>query len=386
MKRQKQRKINRPTYCGITESDAVSHKLHKLNADRSSSGPVIVHEPATKEPEPETFRCMVPDETMFPQFHQGQIVICEPRERSQLRTGSPAFVRVKGRPGFVIRNVEHQQRESVTLWPACKLYPAEIIEATELYDFAAVVAAEKAPPGLRDDNGFVVAKVSNRSVINFNVGPYVYRLIIANRRMWDAAGEEMHACAIESRRLMMISPDVDRDQREEMALHEYVHAWEFHIPKPRNAEERCQLTAMIAKQFQNDLEAAGGIDSLRDMPISPAPEVGRPNPSPLSAKPDAGGRTMILHAWKLHSIGAPQMDALLIWIVFYTDPSDTPTTASMVAAIQVRPTFPAAAAIALAEQILKFPVMVGVDLRVIDLRHAREGLPSGANDRWQSEA
>lgn len=115
--------------------------------------------------------------------------------------------------------------------------------------------------------------------MQFHVGPVSYRLVISNRHVFDADGNELEGCAVEGRRLLILSCIVEPERREEVALHEFTHAWAFHVPQPSNEEERCQLTALIAQQFQKDLDAAGGREALIQMQPAHVPHLGRPAPA-----------------------------------------------------------------------------------------------------------
>jgi hypothetical protein len=120
-----------------------------------------------------------------------------------------------------------------------------------------------------------------KDCINFNVGPFVYRLVVSDRAIFDGEGEELEGVAVEGRRLLILSRIVEVERREDVALHEFTHAWAFHVPKPSDEEERCQLTALVAQQFALDLERQGGREALRELPSTRVPHLGRPK---LAAK------------------------------------------------------------------------------------------------------
>jgi hypothetical protein len=117
--------------------------------------------------------------------------------------------------------------------------------------------------------------------IPFHVGPYVYRLVITDRSLFNAEGDELEGVAVEGRRLLILSFIVEPERREEVALHELIHAWAFHVPTPRTEEERCQLHAMIGEQFRRDLEAQGGREALMQLQPQRVPHLGRPRPGTL---------------------------------------------------------------------------------------------------------
>jgi hypothetical protein len=99
----------------------------------------------------------------------------------------------------------------------------------------------------------------------FHVGPFTYRAVKSDRLVFDEAGNELEACAIEARRLVIISCIVHPTRHEEIVRHEIRHAWEFHFPRPHDAEEECQFFAAISTQFDIDLETAGGREALMEL-------------------------------------------------------------------------------------------------------------------------
>lgn len=97
-------------------------------------------------------------------------------------------------------------------------------------------------------------------------GVHRYVVRIPNQPIFDEHGSELEGICIESRRLILISPTVQINRREEVLGHEVQHAWEFHVPPPRIEEERCQLFATISQQMREDLERQGGIETLQSLP------------------------------------------------------------------------------------------------------------------------
>jgi hypothetical protein len=84
----------------------------------------------------------------------------------------------------------------------------------------------------------------------------------------------MDGLAVESHRLLILSRTLDVDRRSEIAFHEYLHAWGFHVPQPSNEEERCNLASMARQQFDRDLDAAGGEGALRTLPPTKLGNIG----------------------------------------------------------------------------------------------------------------
>lgn len=118
--------------------------------------------------------------------------------------------------------------------------------------------------------------------MNFHVAGVSYRLVVSDRSVFDAEGNELEGCAVEGRRLLIISRIVEPERREEIAMHEISHAWTFHVPKPGDEEERCQFNATISRQFYADLEAQGGREALRQMAMTRVPHLGKPLPQATS--------------------------------------------------------------------------------------------------------
>ena len=115
--------------------------------------------------------------------------------------------------------------------------------------------------------------------IEFHVGPVLYRLVISDRAIFDERGDELEGLAHEGRRLLILSPRVEPDRREEVALHELAHAYQFHFPSPGDDEERAQLFATAAKQLRLDLEAQGGAEALLQIQPQRVPHLGKPAPA-----------------------------------------------------------------------------------------------------------
>ena len=119
--------------------------------------------------------------------------------------------------------------------------------------------------------------MSLTQTIAFHVGPYAYTLIVSDGGIFDDEGFELDGLAVEAHRLLILSRSLDVDRRAEIAFHEYMHAWGFHVPEPRNEEERCNLASMVRLQFDRDLATVGGEAALRDMRPTRLGTIGRPS-------------------------------------------------------------------------------------------------------------
>lgn len=115
-------------------------------------------------------------------------------------------------------------------------------------------------------------------MLQFHIGPHVYRLVISDRSIYDAEGNEMEGAAIESRRLLIVSRIVERDRRYEVALHEFFHAWNFHVPPATDEEHQADLAALVSQQFHADLEEEGGVAALMALEPQAVPRIGSPRP------------------------------------------------------------------------------------------------------------
>ena len=109
-------------------------------------------------------------------------------------------------------------------------------------------------------------------------GVHRYTVRIPNRAIIDQMGDELDGMCIETRRLILLSPTLPAELREEALRHEVQHAWENHVPAPRDAEERAQLAATIDQSFRADIERQGDLAALYDLqpeaislPYSPPP-------------------------------------------------------------------------------------------------------------------
>jgi hypothetical protein len=126
-----------------------------------------------------------------------------------------------------------------------------------------------------------------------HVGPTEYSVVLSDRRIFNAEGDELEAAAIYDRRLIVLSKTIEPARREEVVRHEFYHCWTFHVPTPRSDEESARLHTTVAGQFESDLEAAGGADALLNMRPT-AVVMGRSAPArlmPLPSTAQAIGRT-----------------------------------------------------------------------------------------------
>lgn len=106
--------------------------------------------------------------------------------------------------------------------------------------------------------------------MNFIVtGVHRYVVRIPNKDIYNHLGEELDGLAIESSRLILISPAVQPERREEVLYHELEHCWTWHVPPPTTEEQRCQLSATIMQSARLDLDRQGGIKAL--MGLKPEP-------------------------------------------------------------------------------------------------------------------
>lgn len=129
-----------------------------------------------------------------------------------------------------------------------------------------------------DGQGATAGHIWEASEMQFHVGPVAYTLVISDRSIFDEEGDELEGRAVESRRLLIISHRVEPERREDVALHEFKHAWQFHVPAPTTPEEDCQLFSLASRQFHNDLENQGGAEALRQLRPTRVAHTGRPIP------------------------------------------------------------------------------------------------------------
>lgn len=121
--------------------------------------------------------------------------------------------------------------------------------------------------------------------MQLHVGPTAYTVLLSDRSIYDADGSELEGCVIEFRRLIVLSPIVEPHRREEVAAHEYYHAWLFHVPRPSDEESAAQLHALVAQQFRQDMEAAGGVGALSKLEPRPV-MIGKPVHRPDKRAPE----------------------------------------------------------------------------------------------------
>ena len=115
--------------------------------------------------------------------------------------------------------------------------------------------------------------------MQFRVGPYTYTLVVSDRAIFDADGNELEGVAVEGRRLIILSPIVEPERRPEVACHELYHAFTFAFPAPRTEEEIADFTGLVARQFHQELHEQGGRQALMQMVPRRVPHLGRPAPA-----------------------------------------------------------------------------------------------------------
>lgn len=123
--------------------------------------------------------------------------------------------------------------------------------------------------------------------LSLHVGTTPYSVILSDNSIYDSEGNELEGCAVEGRRLIVLSRIVEPQRREEIAQHEFYHCWLFHVPSPANEEQAAQLHSTVARQFQHDLEKAGGPDVLLNLRPT---RVRLGKPLPTTADRTRGGR------------------------------------------------------------------------------------------------
>lgn len=121
--------------------------------------------------------------------------------------------------------------------------------------------------------------------MKFHVGHIPYAVIVSDRAMFNSDGDPLEGLAVEANRLIIISRSVEPCRRAEIAQHEYLHCWGFHVPQPATEEERCQLGAFVAEQFRLQLDEQGGEDALRNLPPTRMPRMGTPRKERVAAQP-----------------------------------------------------------------------------------------------------
>lgn len=111
--------------------------------------------------------------------------------------------------------------------------------------------------------------------MQLHVGTTTYTVVLSDRSIYDSEGNELEGCAVEGRRLIILSRIVEPSRREEVAEHEFYHCWLFHVPTPKTEEEAAQLHSLVARQFRHDLDTAGGLDVLLNLKATRI-QLGRP--------------------------------------------------------------------------------------------------------------
>lgn len=100
--------------------------------------------------------------------------------------------------------------------------------------------------------------------MRFNVGPETYTVHITEEPLYHDGEEALGQCIYATREILL-SPTLQLGHRLTTLLHELRHAWQFHVPRPRTAEEEADLSAMVMKSFWRDFNAQGGERALKQL-------------------------------------------------------------------------------------------------------------------------
>lgn len=108
--------------------------------------------------------------------------------------------------------------------------------------------------------------------MKFNVGPWVFRVRVAEERMFDCGGGELLGRVDFSKREVQLSPECRAEQRLDTVLHELAHIWRRLFAVPNEEEQACDFFAAMTRQAMVDFAKEGGVITLMRMKPEPAPD------------------------------------------------------------------------------------------------------------------
>lgn len=109
--------------------------------------------------------------------------------------------------------------------------------------------------------------------MNYRVGPWRYKLRIADAALFLNGEERMGLCCEKSRELL-ISPECPPAARLGMFFHELAHAWIYHTGEPRTVEDLCDLFATMTAAALDDLCINGGKEAILRLTPGESPSPG----------------------------------------------------------------------------------------------------------------
>jgi hypothetical protein len=100
----------------------------------------------------------------------------------------------------------------------------------------------------------------------FHIGAFVYQLRIV-KSLTNELGKPLRGRAIHDTREILIDAAIHRSMRKSVLMHELTHCWEFHVPEPRDGEERARLNELIYTKFEADYTEQNGDEILENLRV-----------------------------------------------------------------------------------------------------------------------
>jgi hypothetical protein len=128
--------------------------------------------------------------------------------------------------------------------------------------------------------------------VQFHIGPWVYRVVIAPGALFDNDGAECAGLCVWVENAVKISGEIPRERRFDVLLHELRHAWRHHLSVADGDEDDANDVASFTAMCVQELVAQGGEKALMVMePESDAPAPVERETSRTWAQPSPDGGT-----------------------------------------------------------------------------------------------
>lgn len=98
--------------------------------------------------------------------------------------------------------------------------------------------------------------------MQFNVGPWKYRVRVSEGQLLDAASKPVDGLCAWSDRTIWINEVSPLQQRAEILIHEMNHAWTESFGSPATEEDAAKRAASFTVDVWNQLQRQGGIGAL----------------------------------------------------------------------------------------------------------------------------
>ncbi|MBL4700831.1 MAG: hypothetical protein JKX85_06195 [Phycisphaeraceae bacterium] len=103
--------------------------------------------------------------------------------------------------------------------------------------------------------------------MELSIGPFDYRVYMVPNLVDPATGEKLDGGISFKKQELYLDTSVIHRRRRTVLLHEYFHAWAYHLGRPDDEETQCDHFAAACLQFEKSLEPWGGKDALKCLEV-----------------------------------------------------------------------------------------------------------------------